>query len=341
VKCYAPFAGGVNRETAISRKVRIWGIQAIGAVYTAMLVVLAAQAPAQAAQVGGGNSLFQSTVQFPATSSLRAGQSIQGDVVFANRTGALRAVRLSLSVSHAYATMTSPSGAVPVPSGNPPPTPFTITFARNSPLGPARLEVTVVDSANPGTAYSVGALTVTVNSPPAFYASYRWVIIGVALILGILLALWWRRARRAAADVRSLYAILHRNGERMGAELKAPGKSAGTFRFVIRDEDEPTARLDYPRPEDSAYSVRRGKGGQVNVVTPTGEQFDITVGTSGELMSNGLQLAFRDTKQATVKFRSNSNGSRTNIREPASQLTDADEPAVPYPLHPPPRDEWL
>ena len=337
------FAEGVGRETAISRKVRIWGIRTVAAASAATLVVFAAQAPAQAVQVGGGNPLFQSTVQLPVTSSVLAGQSIRGDVLFANGTGAVRTVRLSLSVSHAYATITSPSGAIQVPSGNPAPTPFTITFARNSPLGPARLEVRVVDPANPSTAYSVGALTVTVNSPPGFYARYLWVVIGaivgVVLILSTLLAFRRRRARRAATDVSGLYAIIRRNGERVGAELKAPSKWAETFRFVIRDEGEPTARLDYPRPEDSAYSARRGRGGQVKVVTPTGEQFDITVGGSGEPLPSGLQLAFRDTKHATVKLRSSPNGNLTSSM-PAPQPADPGEPAAPY--SPSPQlDEWL
>jgi hypothetical protein len=292
-------------------------------------------------QVGSGIPPFQGTVQFPVAGSVQAGQSIRGEVLFANKTGAARTVRLSLSVSHAYATITSPGGAIQVPSGNPPATPFTITFARNSPLGPAWLEVKVVDAAKPGTAYSAGTLGVTVNSPPGFVAKYLWEIVGVVilLILGSLLVFLRRRARRDAADVRGLYAIIRRNGERVGAELKSPGKRAETFRFVIRDEGEPTERLDYPTPEDSVYAARRGRIGQVNVVTPTAEQYDITVGGSGEPLPSGLRLAFRDGRHAAPRPQSSPNGDSTSVRRPPPQPADPGRGTAPSPPSPP--DPWL
>jgi hypothetical protein len=300
-------------------------------------------------QVGGGALPFQSTVQFPVTSSVQVGQSIRGDVLFANKTGAARTVRLSLSISHAYATITSPSGTVQIPSGNPPATPFTVTFAGNSPRGPAWIEVKVVNAADPSTVYGAGTLEVTVTSPPGLWAKYRWEIIGVAilLILAVMFLLRRRRARRRAADVRGLYAIIRRNGERVGAELKAPGKRAETFRFVIRDEGEPTERLDYPRPEDSAYAARRGRTGQVTVVTPAREQYDITVGGSGEPLPSGLQLTFRDVRRAAPRARPSPNGNRPPARPagrtPGGAPVDPHREAAPSP--PPssssPRDPWL
>lgn len=289
-------------------------------------------------QVGSGVAPFQSTVQFPVTVSVRAGQSIQGQVLFANKTGAAHTVRLSLAVSHAYATITSPGGAIQVPSGNPPATPFTITFAGNSPLGPAWLEVKVVDAANPSTAYSEGTLEVTVTPRPGIWDQYHWEIIGgvIFLLLLLLLALLRRHARRNAADVRGLYAIIRRNGEQVGTELKAPSKRAATFRFVIRDEGEPTARLDYPRPEDSAYSARRDRVGQVKVVTPADEQYDVTVGSSGEPLPSGLQLAFRDAKYATERTRPSPNGDGPPTRRPAPQSADTGGVSAPSPP-----DPWL
>ena len=192
-------------------------------------------------------------------SSVQTGQAIQGQVLFTN-TGPARAARLELSASHAYATMTSPVGTIRIPPGSPPGTPFTVTVAKNSPIGSALLIVKVVSAADPRTVYSAGTLVVTVTRPPSMLVStwdrYHWFILGavILLLLLLLLAIRRRRARKDAADVRGLYTSIRRNGEQVGAELKAPNKRADTFRFVIRDESEPTARLDYPRPEDTAYA---------------------------------------------------------------------------------------
>jgi len=304
--------------------------------------LFATQVPASV-DVTSGALPFQSTVQLPVTGSVQAGQSIKGDVVFAN-TGAARTVRLSLSVNHAYATITSPAGSVRVPPGNPPATPFSITFAGNSPPGPAWLEVKVVDPANPGTVYSAGTLDVTVTRAPGFVAKYLWAIVGVVILLtlGVLLALLRRRARRRAADVRGLYAIIRRNGERVGAELKAPGKRAETFRFVIRDEGEPTERLDYPRPEDSVYTARRGRPGQVNVATPAAEHYDIAVGGSGEPLPSGLQLVFRDARHAPPRFRPSPDGRGTPTGRSARQPADPGRETAPSPPSPSSApDPWL
>jgi hypothetical protein len=304
-------------------------------------------------QVGNGAPPFRSTIQFPVVSSVQQGQSIQGQILFAN-TGPARSARLSLTASHAYATITSPSGAIRVPPGSPPGTPFTITVAKNSPTGQALLVVKVVSPANPRTVYSAGTLVVTVTSPPSPLASiwdrYHWVIIGavILLLLLALLAVRRRRARRDAADVRGLYAIIRRNGERVGAELKAPGKRADTFRFVIRDEGEPDARLDYPKPEDTAYAARRGRIGQVKVSTPGGEDYDIAVGSPGEPLPSGLQLGFRDAKYAVPRSRSSVNGARSSTNgSPAGAGGDTAIDPTPTPTgpgrgDPPPSDDpWL
>jgi MYXO-CTERM domain-containing protein len=266
-------------------------------------------------QIGTGPPPFRSTIQFPVVSSVQQGQTIQGQVLFAN-TGPARAARLELSAQHAYATLTNPSGAIRVAPGSPPGTPFTITIAKNSPLGPALLLVQVVSAANPHTVYSTSTLEVTVTSPPSFWDKYHWYIIGavILLLLLLLLALRRRRARQKANDVRGLYAIIRRNGEKVGTELKAPNKQADTFRFVIRDEGEQGERLDYPRPEDTAYTARRGRIGEVKVRTPAGEEYDIAVGGSGEPLPSGLRLAFSDAKYTGRASRAGANGdrSRTN-----------------------------
>jgi hypothetical protein len=300
----------------------------------------ATQVPASV-QVGSAPPGFQSTIQLPVTTSVQTGQSIDGKVLFANTTGAARTVRLSLSIRHAHATITSPTGAVQVRPGNPPGTPFAITFAGNSPVGPAWLQVKVVDAAHPGIVYSAMTLDVTVNSPPGLLVKYRWEILAalILLILGTLLAILQRRARLRAADVRGLYASIQRDGERIGVELKAPGKRASEFRFVIRDEGEPTERLDYPRPQDPAYSAQRGQTGRVSVSTPAGEQYDITVGGTGEPLPSGLRLAFRDLRRAPSSAGRGSNGARPPAPTPAPPGTGQARPAASSP--PSPADPWL
>ena len=303
-------------------------------------------------QIGTGPPPFRSTIQFPVVSSVQQGQTIQGQVLFVN-TGPARTARLSLSARHAYATITSPSGAIRVPSGSPPGTPFTITVAKNSPLGQAWLEVKVVSAANPHTVYYAAPLVVTVKGPPTIWDriwDYRWFIIGAVILLLLLLLLGLRRqrARRDAADVRGLYAIISRNAEQV-AQLKAPGKRAETFRFVIRDEGEPTERLDYPKPEDTAYAARRGRVGQVRVRTPAGEDYEIDVGGHGEPLPSGLQLAFRDAKYAVPRSRSSANGARSSTNgSPARANGDTTIDPAPTPTGPgrgeppaPPDDPWL
>jgi hypothetical protein len=265
---------------------------------------LYAVAEAALVQVGSGVPAVQSAIELPVTTSVQTGQSISGNVLLGNATGAPRTVQLSLSVRHAEATITRPTGAIQVRPGGPSVTPFTITFARNSPVGPAWLQVKVVDAAHPGIIYSAGLLSVTVTSPPGLLAKYFWEIVGVLilLILGALYVILRRRARQKAADVRGLFASIQRNGEQIGVELKAPSKRSDEFRFVIRDEGTSTERLDYPRANDSVYSARRGRTGQVTVVTSAGAKYEITVGGSGEELPSGLRLAFRDVRHDGPRY---------------------------------------
>jgi hypothetical protein len=185
-------------------------------------------------------------------------------------------------------------------------------------------------------------LTASANGSPGFLARYIWEIVGVAalLILAVLLAFLRRRARRAA-DVRGLYAIIRRNGEQVGPELRASSKQNQTFRFVIRDEGEFTERLEYARPEDSVYAARRGKVGLVNVETPTGDRYDIIVGSSGEALPSGLRLAFRDARYPTSRPWSAPSGDNLAARRLMSPpLADPGQGIAPSPS-PPPQDPWL
>ena len=143
---------------------------------------------------------------------------------------------------------------------------------------------------------------------------------------------------------------------------RAQSRWADAFRFIIRDEAEPTARLDFPQPGFSEYQVRRSGPGEVKLMTPArGEPYDVVVGGPGEVMDhNGLELAFRDTRRPrggrsgwgdrrgpsrrvssprptapTTSSSSSPNGTTTiPSASPASQAPAPQAPSAP-------KDEWL
>jgi hypothetical protein len=300
---------------------------------------------------------FIPAVQLPVGASVQAGSSLTGNLVFTNQTGTAKQVRLELVTSGAKASITSPSGTITVPANNPPSVPLTISFAKDSPAGTAWLHVKVVDAANPSVAYNGETAIVTVTQPPSFFMKYLWLFIGIlALIALIIAAILWRRAAiRARKDVRGLAAILRRNGEQLGKELPAPNRWSDVFRFIIRDEAEPTARLDFPQAGIPVYQVKRSGSGEVKLTTPAGgEPYDVVVGGPGEVMDhNGLELAFRDTH----RLRGGRGGGRGGSRRPSSPRSAAPRPASSsfdpngtsaVPSSPPapsapsaPKDEWL
>jgi von Willebrand factor type A domain-containing protein len=326
----------------------------------------ATQVPATVA-VGTATAGFTATVVFPVVTSVQAGSSITGHIVFTNQTGPAKQVRLQLSTSGTNASITSPNGSVTVPSGNPPSVPFTVSFNSDSPAGSAWLEVKAVDAANSGTVYNDATLNLTVTKPPGFLAKYLWDIIGLIalIILAVLAALWRRSVIRARKDVRGLIVTLRRNGDQQGAELKAPNRWSDVFRFVIKDESEPDARLDFPQAGYREYLVRRSGPTEVKLHTPAGgEPYDVVVGGPGEVMDhNGLELAFREARPRRGRRGRPSRPSRPSPRtsrpQPQPQPTPQPTPSGPQqptgangangsqtiptatPQAKQPKDEWL
>jgi hypothetical protein len=270
--------------------------------------------------VGSANPQFTATVAFPLVTSVQAGSSLTGQLIFTNKTGSAKQVRLLLSTTGATASITSPAGSVSVPSPNPASVPVTLSFAKRSPTGAAWLRVEVVDAADQAVVYNAVRLDLKVTKPPGFIEKYLWLIIGIiALIALVIAAILWRRAViRARKDVRGLVATLKRDGQELGRPLAAPGRWADTFRFIIRDEQEPVARLDFPASGFSVYQVKRSRPGEVKLITPTaGEPYDVVVGGPGEVMDhNGLALSFRDSRRKQV--RRGVPGSRGSAARPGS-----------------------
>ena len=283
---------------------------------------------------------FNVGVQLPAGASVQAGSGITGNLVFTNQTGAAKQVRLELVTSGATASITSPSGTITVPAKNPPSVPLTISFAKDSPVGTAWLHVKVVDAANPSVAYNAETTTVQVTQPPGFIGKYLWDIIGLVILIALIIAavLWRRKVIRDRKDVRGLVATLRRDGEQLGREFPAPNRWADVFPFIIRDEAEKTARLDFPQAGIPEYQVRRSSSNEVKLTTPAGgEPYDVVVGGAGEVMDhNGLELAFRDTR----RLRGNWGGGRgpSSRRAPSSRPTPSptSQPPVPQPPAPQP-----
>jgi hypothetical protein len=250
-------------------------------------------------------ALLEGTVQFSPVSTVQAGQDVHGQVVFSNKTGQSQRVRLALTALPALATVTSPTGVLTVPSGTSA-RPFTIRVAPSTRIGPASLVLRVVSADHPGVSYGNQQLLVSVRHKPGLIGQYRWELVGlIAAILLLALALYLRAAeRRRVTDVRDLLVSLSRDGQPLGAELRAPGRQADTLKFVIRDENGPDARLDYQQTGERPYTLRRvtqGKlrvrpSGRVKVTAPDGGKYSIAVGGLGEPLTNGIYLSVRDRR---------------------------------------------
>jgi hypothetical protein len=257
-------------------------------------------------QVGATGTQFQATVQFAASTSVQRGSSIQGQIILANTTGATRKIRVALGhVSNAVVRLTRPAGPIAVTSGHPQPVPFTIYFAKDSPVGSAWLTIKVSDVANSGTVYADGPpLNITVTRPPGFIAKYLWVIVGIIALIALIIAvaLLTRARRRHTKDVRPLRVQVSHDGSAWSAEHRPLGKWTDTFVFVVRDEDNANARPEQPDPDNPSpvYTARRSGRGQVRLWTPDRQERDVTLGSSGAVLDNGLRVSFRDIRRRAV-----------------------------------------
>jgi len=262
----------------------------------------------------GTTSEFTAVPQFYVTAaSVQAGKTITGRVVFTNSTGATRNVRLRLTAERTGTTLVSPTGPIRVPTGDPPNVPFTVAIGKDSPTGPAEIIIAAIDAAT-GQVYASVPLQLTVIQPPGFLAKWRWIIIALLILLTLIIVglLTLRAHRRRNESVSDLTAILRRDGNQLGAPLKAPRKWSNVFLFIIRDEGSFAPRLDWPQPGMPIYQVRRSGNGMVRLLTPTGDNYDIVVGGPGKrLEHNGLDLAFREVRSTSPTARSSARTSPT------------------------------
>ena len=250
----------------------------------------------------GKISAFLATPHFSGATTVRAGGSVSGSIDFTNTTGTTRHVVLKLAAGGATAAI-SPGTPISVPStspGSPPVVPFTVTIDKSTPAGVAGLEVQAVD-ADTGQTYDTVSDEITVTQPPGFFAKYRWEIIGVlaAIVLTMLAAFVSWKIIRKRKDVRGLVATLRRGGVPAGRDLEPDEQWAEVFALTIRDENSASPRLDHPPKGSSVgiYQVRRAGRGLVRLTTPMGlRPYEVEVNGPGQDLGNGLELAFRDTR---------------------------------------------
>jgi hypothetical protein len=262
----------------------------------------ATQVP-QEVQVGGPPDQLQCTVTFSAPATITAGQSVSGQVLCQNETGQNSQVLLTLATTHALASI-SPSGVINTPSGNSQ-TNFQLGFGSDSPPGSALVQVKVVDAANSATVYGNGQLQISVMPPPSLVAKYRWEILAalLLLVLGVAALLIRRSARRAAADVQGLSAVLKSDDDSIEINaLRAPNRRSDTFRFMLREADGRN-RLATPQSNEGVYVASRDlrrnrRTGTVTVVTPEKSTIRLRIGGSSDELPAGGRLAFREIQKS-------------------------------------------
>ncbi|WP_165950324.1 vWA domain-containing protein [Actinomadura sp. GC306] len=250
-------------------------------------VAISAQGPA-----------LQGRVAFSADPVVHPGTEVRGTVTMENTGPPVRGRLVLEGSGRARAVL---AGGTDLTIGQGTTTrPFSVEFPGDAGLGGTSLTVKVADAADLSKVYANGQLTVTIENPPGWFERHRYHIAGAVLLVLVvaLLAYLRRRARRARIDVRGLRASLRRDGVE-AAVLKAPGKWAAEFRFVVHDgADGGDPGLDYPRSGDRPIRARRGAPGKVVVQIPDGPRYEIAIGGEGEpYEETGLMLAFEDTRR--------------------------------------------
>ncbi|MFI7419975.1 vWA domain-containing protein [Nonomuraea sp. NPDC049684] len=271
--------------------------------------------------VGSAETVVQGQIEFDGDGTVRQGEVVRGRVTVHNGASSPRRARLALrSVAGVRATP-APDGPVTLPPGDST-TPFAIGFGKDAALGGASVEVRLADDGDPAVAYASGLLTVTVERPPTWWETYRRYIAAAALVLllAAVTLLMVRAARRRRVNVRGLSVALTLDGERTGAELKAPSSWSPRFRFALRG-DTYAARLVPPRPgdDDQAFTVCRAGAG-VTVETPEGDRYPLGMGVESEPLPSGHRLVFRDAAKRRGTTR------RTGLRRPPDPATAVPEP---------------
>ncbi|WP_436501076.1 VWA domain-containing protein [Actinokineospora sp. HUAS TT18] len=221
------------------------------------------------AVLSSGRAGLAAQIRVPAGATVAPGESIEGSVVVNNLTGTATKVHVQLDELSPGTTASVPGEdtVFDVPATGNTEYPFRVAFAANTALGANSLVVNLVDES--GATLASFPLIVTVATPPP--PTPWWLYIGLPLLLVALTAvLLWRRARRAARDVRGLAVYLYVNGKPAG-DIAVPEVQASSFQFAVRHEGSASAYLDHVHTagDPDAHTLTR-LAGVVTLRTPTG-----------------------------------------------------------------------
>ncbi|GGS64181.1 hypothetical protein GCM10010176_003140 [Nonomuraea spiralis] len=273
--------------------------------------------------VGAAAATVQGQIEFGGDGTVRQGEAVRGLVRVRNDSAAPKRVRLSFQGVAGVPPALEPAGPFTVPPGDSA-TDFTVRFGKDAALGGTSMEVRLADDGDQGAVYAAGLLTVSVERPPTWWETYRRYIAAAAIVL-LLLALTLllvRAARRRRANVRGLSVALTLDGERTGAELKAPSSWSPRFRFAVRDGDSYAPRLVPPRPDgsDQVFTAYRAGAG-VTVETPDGDRQALGFGVESGPLPSGHRLVFRDTARRRGPARPRRTPTAASTAAPTSMPT--------------------
>ncbi|MFI6497916.1 vWA domain-containing protein [Nonomuraea typhae] len=253
-----------------------------------------------AVKVSGQETITQGQIEFDGDGTVRQGAAVQGRLIMRNGAGAPTQVLLSLQGPAGAGARLTPGSPFALPPGDSTSN-FAVHFGDGTAPGGVSLTVRLADAGDPSLVYAAGLLTVTVERPPTWWDTYSRYIAGATLLL-LLLALILLRVRMARirrTNVAGIHVALTLDGERAGAELKAPHSRSREFRFAVRDSDAHAPRLAPARPDDldRVFTVRRDGDSWVEVRTPDGERQRLAFGAESDALPTGHRLVFRDARK--------------------------------------------
>jgi hypothetical protein len=235
--------------------------------------------------------------------TVRPGGTVHGTVTVNNLDGLRRTLGLRLTDLDpgTLATLGPPTVTTPGPGRTK--TDFTITFGPDTRLGDASGRIQLVDAASPATVYAESFVGVKVGYPKPLWQRLWWVwlLIFLAILAGLALLAYRRRALRKRRDVRGLTLLLYRD-DQVVHRLRAPSRPATDMPFAVREPTGPAPRLDRPAAGERGYLARRGDAGDVIVTPPDGSVITLHRGRTAAL-DDGLELGFSDDRTAAARDR--------------------------------------
>ncbi|MGH3814485.1 MAG: VWA domain-containing protein [Pseudonocardiaceae bacterium] len=267
------------------------------------------------ARVGPGTDQLQAQILLTGDGRIGRSGSVSGQVTVTNRSGQPRRLRLVIDQPSPGAEIAVDPAILDVPASGSAPRPFTLHFGAGTVFGPNQAALQVVDDTDPAQLVAQRLFTVDVEPPPSWPLRFWWVLvlIAVALGIGVTALLVARRSWSQRVAVRGLKVELHRDGLAI-SELEPVDSDAHVLRFSVYDDRITTPRLS-PAPigDAAAYALRRSGDGLL-LETPTSGPQHIRPGEPVPDAASERTLVIRDERApaarapATPPFASSSAG---------------------------------